>query len=265
MKTIHLFLGALACAGVGAATATLGSPVKVPAAQEAGLSARGPAEAAGGSVLEGGLAKLNERMDLLESELASLRLAGQREAVPASSAASGAAGTAPPAGALAVDPKLRDQILRVVEDQRLEEQRLREEERKRREEQQVLRRAERVAKELSMTPAEERRLADVMFAANLRRDEIVTEMRDMGFDRDVARERFQEFRTWGQGELDKNFGANLAKQITESDPGILGVGFGGRRQGDGGFLGQGAGFGAVAPQAAPNPGGTSPQFIYEIK
>ena len=144
--------------------------------------------------------------------------------------------------------KLRDQVLQVIEDQRVAEQKKREDERKQREEQQVLRRAEKIAKQLSLAPGEEKRLADFLFATNARREEVMTEMRDNGFDRDLARERFEEMRTWGQTQLDKSFGAALSKQILEADPAVLGFG-GGRRFGNDG---------GGPPQFFGGPGGNGP-------
>lgn len=185
------------------------------------------------------LAELNRRIELLESDLASLRNERARQAV-----ATPASATEMPTPE-AVAEIQREAIVQVLEDQRKAEQEKRDEERKERQRQMADDMAARAAKELGLGAGDERRLAEFIVTAADKRDEMFRAVREGGsFDRDSFRETFEGYRTWAEGELNGAFGANVGGQIAEWQRK--------QRDGWGGF----GGFGGGPPSGGSGGGGS---------
>ena len=213
-----------------------------------------PADAPIGPELEGlraEIAMLSGRMAKLQDEVGRLRDDAARTPVQATHL--GGAGTA---AKVEVPPIQRQAVLQILEEERQRQEDEREAQRKERELRAIENRAGRVAKELGMSPADERRLVELMLIETEKRDALITQVREGGFDRDTMRQSMQELQRWRQDELGKSFGPSLAEQIGE-----MGAdwGGGGRRRGGGGqgdfFLGaQPGGWSAQGQQ-----GGKAPQ------
>jgi len=157
------------------------------------------------------LAQLNRRIDLLETEVASLRNDRARQAVPMQL---DVAKNAPTPEAVAEFQ--REAIMQVLEEQRQAEADKREQERKERQLKTAQEMAARAAKELGLGAADETRLADFIVVAGDKRDEMFKSVRDGGgFDRDTMRQNFDDYRTWAEGELTRQFGASVGGQILE--------------------------------------------------
>ena len=144
--------------------------------------------------------------------------------------------------ALAADAQFstaqRQAVVAVIdaERQRLEDER--EQERRDREQQRMLDRVARVAQELGMGPADEKRLGDLMIENSLKRTELFAGMRDGGWGsetREVMREGMKTLQESYDASLTTAFGQPLAEQIAEktnADGGRGGFrGFGGGSQG----------------------------------
>lgn len=178
------------------------------------------------------LAQLNRRIDLLETELASLRSDRSRQAVNTNLDVAKAAPTPD-----VVAEIQREAIVQVLEEQKQAELDKREQERKERQVKQAQDMAARAAKELGLGAGDEARLADFIVVAGDKRDEMFKSVREGGtFDRDTMRQNFDDYRTWAEGELNNTFGANVGGQILEYQ----------RKQRDG-FGGFGGGFGGGPP------------------
>lgn len=153
------------------------------------------------------------------------------------------------AAALSDAPGSRDFVAKVIEDLRAEERRKREEERKQRDEDSILRRAERIADELGLNAAQETSLRDYLTLQTDKRNAIMDEAREGGFDRDKMRTAFEEMREWGETELVTRFGEDVADKINDLERqdrwggrgrgGDSGGGGGGGDSGGGGRRGRG--------------------------
>src|SRR5262249_37633436 len=109
-----------------------------------------------------------------------------------------------------------DAVVQIMQEERDKEQAKRDEERKQREQQAIADRSARIAKELGLGAADERKLTDFLTVASAKRDEVFKSVRDNGFDRDAMRKSFDDMRTWAEGELNNTFGANLGGQILQA-------------------------------------------------
>ena len=237
MKPLSLALFLVLAAATGAATAGAvlyamgGAPAPAQAPAAAGPASAAAAPAAGDeemSRVQAELRMLSGRVAELTQQLALVRSAAERQPV-----AQAEPEQVQPAEAVAVP---RQQVETILAELRQEEERQRELERQERERRLVEQRAERIARELGLAPADQTRLAGFMNEANTKRQELMTQVRENGFDRDAMRASFQELRQWSNDELTRTFGAPLAEQILDAsdDFGPRG-GWGGRgnRRGDG--------------------------------
>lgn len=246
MKPIVAILGLFAAVAAGAvggivasttATPTAADTAAVrplePAPQTAAHTA--PAAALDTSDVQKELRDLSDEVMRLRAEIAAVREGRVRETAVAATPT--AAGEELPAESLAILHK--DAILRVIAEDRAEQLRKEDEARKQRELEQAQQRAERVAKELNLSKAEERKLAEVYVMEREKRDEFMSRMRAGDVpDRDQMRQSFQEYREWRTNELTTRLGADLAAKVNEYDGDRMG--FGGRMMGgpgDGGGLG----------------------------
>ncbi|HVS12189.1 MAG TPA: hypothetical protein VMS76_20170 [Planctomycetota bacterium] len=238
MKPLLFACVLLLALAIGAGAALVGSsvlrgPDERPGALAAPARAE-PAEAPIGPELEGlraEIAMLSGRLAKVQDELGRLRDAAERTPVqPASLEGSGAAAK------VEVPPIQRQAVLQILEEERQREEDEREAQRKERELRAIENRAGRVARELGMSPADERRLVELMVIETQRRDELIAQVRDGGFDRETMRQSMQELQRWRSDELAKSFGPSLAQQIGEQG---ADWGGGGRRRGGNFGLGGG--------------------------
>jgi len=254
---IALVLAGAAVASYAGATLALQSKPSAPTTGEAPVAAKDDAVAAAPSAeakpfadaeldgLRGAVANLQREVDDLRAQLA-------RRDVAANDAPRE---TGKVATVDAVADLQRDAIVRVMEEERQREQQKRDEERKAREKEALDRLAERAAKDLGLSPADQTRYSDYLAIASAKRDAMFAGMRygGQGTGTDM-RTAWEDYRTWSENELKGTFGDNLGQQIgdwqREQMRGGGGFDFGGRG-GDVRFGGQTTG---GAPQ--PNQGAT---------
>ena len=268
MRPIHLLLGLVVVLASGAsaflatrlastsnsASASNSPEVVVATLSEAGSGNAGPALEAQRAREQ--LAMLSSRLDAMTLELESLRNSAHRE--PAAAPLEPVLEVA--AGSVAVSPEQRQAVLAVLAEEKAREAAEAEASRLQQEKENAQRRAARIAKELTLSPGDEARLADLMVASNSKRQELFEGMRGGNFDRDTARTQFETFRTWQTEQLSQAFGQSIADQILQTEgerffgpgggpgggqgggPGGIAGGANGRRRGNGG--GQNAAGGA---------------------
>jgi len=135
----------------------------------------------------------------------------------------------------------RDAVLKILADKEKLDQDKREADRKQREQEMFGRLAERAAKDLGLSPADQTRLTDFMTIASAKRDELFRGARDGGPD--GFRTAFDDFRTWRDTELKSTFGDSLGQQLIDYQ----------REQGRGGF----DGFGGGGNSSGGNSGGNN--------
>jgi hypothetical protein len=232
MKTALVFGGALfatALAASGIAYVLTSQPTKVelaelnqPATIEASPGSATPGSSTQVADLRDDLARLTVTVRNLQAEVESLRRASTRETVS----------TQPEVAAVAPQSVSRDELEQSVRDvlaaERQAEQQKAETERIERDRQAATRMAERVGERLSLAPADTTRLADHLITAQDKRNALMQQMRDSGFDRDDMRSSFEELRTWNNTELVRLFGADVGGQIAEQTNNMGGRGgFGG--------------------------------------
>ena len=175
---------------------------------ESERAARGAVPTSGtDSATQAEVASLREALAELEIEVASLREEFARRDV------SGELLAATESEPEAFGSFQRDAIVKVLEEERKKEQQKREEERKQREQEAIDRMAERAAKDLGLSPADQRRLSDFMVVASAKRDETFRGGRDGGGA--DFRTAFDDYRTWRDGELKKTFGDQLGQQLID--------------------------------------------------
>lgn len=193
------------------------------------------------------IAALKDQVDQLERLVIGLKaevsmLGDERMRTPV-----GASDTAEAVGtALATDAQFsaaqRQAVVAVIEAerQRLEDER--EQARLDREQQRILDRAARVAQELGLGPADEKRLGDLLIEGSLKRTELFAEMRDGGWGpetRGAMRESMNALQESYNASLVSAFGQTLGEQIAEKTS--IGGGRGGFRGSSGGGFGVGGG------------------------
>jgi len=158
------------------------------------------------------LAMLRGHVDELESEMARLKGdAGRRPVEPAPERA--ATSPLPADGAATFTPQDRQVVLDVLASVREEEQQRREQERLERDEQWGTDRAAEIAKELGLSLADQHTLADHLVAASQKRNELMDQARQDGFDPAAMRDGFLALRDWNDEQLDVLFGPETSDQI----------------------------------------------------
>jgi hypothetical protein len=241
MKALVVVLCLVVAAAAGAVGGVIvaGSPSR--SAQSPVSIASAPA--AGGefdaSKLVARIESLNQDVNDLHLEL--LRLTADKSRVPA-------VASAEPAKVAEADTtnfatEHREAILKIIAQDREDQDRKREEERKARDLENILNRADRTAKKLGLSTTQQKSLADVYILERQKMDEM-RNMRGQG-DPEAARTAFRDFREWRTGELTKRFGADLAQQLDEADAAGFRGGFGG---------GRGNGPGGGGPPGGPTGG-----------
>jgi len=248
MKTALLFGGALfatAAAASGIAYVLTSQPAAVDTAALSSRTAGADPIAAGATPaastqmadLRDDLARLTATVRSLQAEVENLRSASTRETMSAEPVVA------------AVEPQQlvrQDQLEQSVRDvmaaERQAEQQKAEADRIERDRQAATRMAERVGQRLSLAPADTTRLAAHLVDAQDKRNALMEQMRDSGFDRDAMRTSFEDLRTWNNNELVRLFGPDVGGQIAEQTnnmggrggfgggPGFGGPGGGGRQQ-----------------------------------
>lgn len=265
MKPIYIILGLILAAGAGALGGSLvatRAPAHTTEALQPQVAALQPAVAITPEVSKR-LEALSMEISALETQLAAVR--DERARTPVVAAAS-----APDrASVLAESTESfaavhRDAILKVVADERAEQERKREEERKQREEQQLANKADRAAQKFNLNDAQKRQLTEYYVTERQKFDEMRMQFREgtaPGGPNETARDAFKEARDWRTNELTRLFGTDLGAQINEFETdrgrgGVAGGGGGARRQGAN-ANGNGAVRGDSVPQApvGQRPGG----------
>lgn len=255
LLALILLLGGLAAGGALLILGGTGDRAPTPALEpEPGAAGRGisPSEPDAVASLQAEVGRLSARLNELEDELQSLRTLALREPLAAEEEvdlAASAAGEASTAGLSPVEVEQRMREVFAAERER--EVREAETARAERERAGVIARAERVARELSMSPAEEKVLVSHMLTAQDKRRVLMEGLRDSGFDRETIRAGMEDFRAWNSSELGRLFGPQLAAQLEEQGRDLMGAGF--RGGGPGGEFGD---FGRGSRRAtAPGGGG----------
>lgn len=252
IQTVLVIAGAAVASFAGASVALMGK--SEPAAHEAtALAPRDDASTASQAAaqpapfanseldgLRGAVANLQREVDDLRAQLA------RRAAEPVETANS----TGTVATAEAVAEVQRDAIVKVMEEERQREQQKRDDERKAREKETLDRMAERAAKDLGLSPADQTRYSEYLTVASAKRDEMFAGMRNGGGNGPQDfRTAMEDYRTWSENELKGTFGDNLGQQLGDWQREQMRGGFGGFDMGGrGNFGGQTTG---GAPQGAP--------------
>ena len=159
---------------------------------------------------------LAREVDELHAEIAALKAGAEREpaaAIPAEASVE----ESDTATYAAVH---RDAILKVIEDDRVAQQKKREEEQRARDMEAMLARAERTAKRFGLNADQQKSLADVYLLERTKMQDMRTQMREQGGfvgDPEQMRTSFQELREWRLQELSTRLGPDLGQQINDAD------------------------------------------------
>ena len=245
MRPIHLLLGLVVVLGSGAAAfvatnlASRSEPAKPELASAPAPEMVGYADAARAHAAEDKLAMLSARVDALNDELENLRNSANRAPVNVASAPTA---PLPTSGTVAVTEEQRQAVLTVLAEDRARQAAEADAKRTAAELDAAKRRAARIAKDLSLSPGDEARLADLMLESGKKRQDMFESMRNGNFDRDTARTQMEAFRTWQTDQYTVAFGASIADQIIQSEGDRMGFG-GGPGGGFGGGNGAGGGAG----------------------
>lgn len=248
MKPIVLLLGFVLAAGAGALGGSLvasrpgangtAEPVQAPTAVAPAVSALPP--------------EVKSRLDELAMEVATLehklaQMAQNAERAPAASTtpATTEANAAFAAANLSTEQFAalhRDAILKVIDDERVAQEKQRETEARERQRQQDLNQATRVAEKLQLSEGQKQQLVDFYGVERQRMQDMRTQMRDgaVAGGPDNPRDAFRELREWHTNELTRLFGTDLGARIDEAD-GDRGRALAGGRRGFNGGGGAGAG------------------------
>jgi hypothetical protein len=112
----------------------------------------------------------------------------------------------------------RAAILKVIDDERAEQERKKEEERKQREIEQARQHAERTAAKVPLSDGQKLLLAQFYEDDRAKMDELRSQMRDPADAAGTApRDAFRELREWHTNELTRLFGTDLGAQIDQAD------------------------------------------------
>lgn len=258
MKPFLVLLGLVLAAGAGAVGGSMTASSKVSAAAaplQAPTTAASPEVTAIPAEVQKRLDSLAMEVATLEHQLANLR--ADKERVPAAPAEAPATVAATAVSSDEFASQHREAILKVLADERADQERKREEERKQREAQQLENRADRVAQKVPMSDGQKRQLVEYYAAERAKFEEARTQMRDGTLEPGMEnpREAFNQMREWRANELTRLFGTELGAQINEADTERMRGGLaGGGRRGNNGGNNAGAN-GAVDGGAAPTGGG----------
>lgn len=251
MKPLYLILGLVVAAAAGALGGLLVSP-RADAKPLEALAPNSAPQTASASVtpeVQKQLDALNMEIATLQAQVAALKSAGERTPVVATAAAEKPEMVE---STVAFATLHKDAILKVIADERAEQERKREEERVAREQQQLVARAERTGAKFNLDEAQKRSLTEFYGEQRKRMDEMRAQARDGAQDTTATnvRDAFRELRDWGTAQLIQRFGTDLGTQISEyevdrfrnggGNPGA-GVGPGRRGGAGGGQQAQGAG------------------------
>ena len=124
-------------------------------------------------------------------------------------------------------------------------------ERKTREKEALDRMADRAAKELGLSPADQTRYSEYLAVASAKREEMFAGMRNGQGNGTDFRTAWEDYRTWSENELKGTFGDNLGQQIGDWQRDQMrggGMGF------DMGGRGVDVRFGGQTTGGAPQPG-----------
>jgi hypothetical protein len=234
MRPIHLLLG-LAVVLASAASAYVTTRMVAtteqgrPEVVSAHDNSNAPSDPLAARVAEDKFAYLAARVDALSLELEALRSTANRAPV-----ATPMAVVAPDEVATSsVTAVQRETVLAVLAETRAREAAEAQAKKDADDRQQAERRAARIAKDLTLSPGDETRLAGLMYDSGKKRQEMFESMRNGNFDRELARTQFETLRTWQTDQYNAAFGASVAEQIlaAEGDRGGFGGGFGGGQGG----------------------------------
>jgi hypothetical protein len=216
MKFLLVLAGLLVAGAAGFAGAALFAPAQpAPTTPAVGPQAVNPAPVGNSPELDRRLESMAMDLADLQDQLRELRTQTSRSAVVETAAAAPTVAAAGPAPTAAQ----RDQILKVIEDEKAAEAARREEERLRREEKQRLQRADRMAQRFGLNEAQEGDLVDFYAASQVKFDEMRETMRlarESGtLDGESMRSSMRDMRDWAGAELERKFGPETGKQIAE--------------------------------------------------
>jgi len=242
MKIILVLIGLLAAATAGAVSGAWFAPAAAPVATAAS-PAPAPVtvrDAQSDRAAEARIDALSMQIADLQDEVAALRASAARTPADVPEVAATAPIGAP------VPAVQRDQILRVIADEKAAEAQRREAERIQREEDQRLQRADRMAQRFGLNEGQERQLADFYLVERNKFEELRETMRigrESGGEPEDMRNLFRDARDWRNGELERLFGPDVGKQIAEVDQDRMRGGMGGGGGGGNGRRGAEAGAG----------------------
>jgi DNA repair exonuclease SbcCD ATPase subunit len=246
MKPILFLAGAL-LAGAASAALTVLLVAPGPAPTGGVVSARdavGPASgAADVQGLRGEIEMLSRTVGELQAEVERLSSTGLRQPLASVDVPDVTPESLAAAGLTPVQIEERMREVFAAEREREDEQRAAEQAERARA--QAERQAERIARELNLSPADQSLLTEHLVAAGAKRRELFDSLRGGEFDREGMRASMEELRAWNSQELYRQFSPALAAQLEEMGNDVFGGGrgpggFGGRRGGnDGGATGGG--------------------------
>jgi len=153
--------------------------------------------------LEGQVLSMRDEMARLSAELGSLRASTGRETVAPESETS----------ALSISAEQRRAVLQILEEDRDARELERAQQRKQREEKVLAARAQRIASDLGLGPADETRLARILVLEAEKRGQLFERVRAEGWDRDLVRQGMEDLRSWRDAEYEAAFGADVAEEI----------------------------------------------------
>ncbi len=247
MKILLVLLGILVAGAAGAGGAALFAPAPARTVEVAPV---GPAPA--GPTAQGIAPELDRRLESMSMDMADLQdqirdLRAQASRTPVVEVAS----AAPTTAALSTPSTAqREQILKVIADEKAAEAARREAERMKRDEDQKLQRADRMAQRFGLNEVQERQLVEFYSASQAKFDALRETMRaareDGTLDGEMMRSSMREARDWGNSELERLYGPVTGKQIAEYEQDRFRGGFGGGPGGNdnnGGGGGRRGGFG----------------------
>ena len=159
--------------------------------------------------LERQVASMRDELARLSAELGSLRASAGREAVAARDSLE------PESASLAISAEQRAAVLQILEEDRDAREQERARQRKQREERVLAARAQRIAAELGLGPADETRLAGIFALESEKRNQIFERVSAEGWNRELVRDGMTELRSWREAEYQRAFGADVAERILE--------------------------------------------------
>ncbi|MBL8859179.1 MAG: hypothetical protein JNL28_11775 [Planctomycetes bacterium] len=262
MKPILLILGLVLAAGAGAVGGMMAAPRATRTAIEPVVLQATPSASETSSTLS---PELEKRLQHLSMEIGNLgtQLAALSEDRTRTPATTASASTTPQLGLAATSPEVfaavnREGVLKILADERAEQERVREEERKVREQKMIEAQAERAAAKFNLSAAQQRSLSDFYAQERQRISDVRSQFRDGQQEpgADSVREAFREAKEWRNSELTRLFGTDLGAQISEFETDGFRRGNNGQQRRGGGADAPAAGAGPGAPAAGARAGRT---------